>query len=141
MVSAYPGTVVGVKDSSRDWDNLSAILTTFKGMEFSTLTGSELFLLETLRMGGAGTISAMSNLIPGKLRKLYDNWQSDDAEALQADANLMRTTVEGYAPIPAIKAIVADRFNDVGWRTVRPPLVTLNDEEAAVVVAKAKAFE
>ena len=41
LVSAYPGTVVGVKDSSRDWDNLRAILTTFTGMEFGTLTGTE----------------------------------------------------------------------------------------------------
>ncbi len=140
LVSAYPNTVVGIKDSSRDWNNLNAILTTFSGTGFGTFSGTEMFLLETLRLGGAGTISAMSNLIPEKLRALYDNWQSENAEELQVEANGMRTTVEGYAPIPAIKAIIADRFDDVGWRTVRPPLVTLNDDEAAAVLARVKAL-
>ena len=38
------------------WDNLRAILTTFPG--FGTFTGTELFLLETLRLGGKLLLTA-----------------------------------------------------------------------------------
>ena len=91
---------------------------------------SEKFLLQTLRLGGAGTISAMANVIPGHLRRLYDGWLNEDAEELQEEANVMREYVRTYAPIPAIKAIIGQRAGDPVWRTVRPPLVAMDDAAA-----------
>ena len=38
LVTTYPDTVVGIKDSSRDWNNLHALLTNFPG--FNVFTGS-----------------------------------------------------------------------------------------------------
>ena len=55
----FPETVLGIKDSSGDWSNMQAILDRFPGFEL--FTGSERFLLDTLRHGGAGTISAAAN--------------------------------------------------------------------------------
>ena len=72
LIKSYPQTVVGIKDSSGDWNNLKAILQAFPG--FGIFTGSERFLLPTLRLGGVGTISAMANVIPGRIRRLYDNF-------------------------------------------------------------------
>ena len=45
-----------------DWNNTKAILDRFPG--FSTFAGSEGFLLDTLRNGGAGCITASGNANP-----------------------------------------------------------------------------
>ncbi|MCB0142926.1 MAG: dihydrodipicolinate synthase family protein, partial [Caldilineaceae bacterium] len=132
--TAYPQTVVGIKDSSGDWNNLKSILTTFPG--FGAFSGSERFVLETLRLGGAGAINAVANVIAGRLRKLYDNWQRDEAEALQEDVLVIAKARGEYAPIPVLKQIKARLTQDPAWLTLRPPLVQLNDAEAGPLLAK-----
>ncbi|MCB0046337.1 MAG: dihydrodipicolinate synthase family protein [Caldilineaceae bacterium] len=134
LISDYPDTVVGLKDSSGDWNNLQAILTNFPG--FATFSGSERFLLETMRLGGAGTISAMANIVPGVIRRLYDGWTGDDAEALQAEANQMRTALADFPMIPAVKGVIAHQHGDAEWRRVRPPLVALSDAQQAAMAAR-----
>ncbi|MCB0100026.1 MAG: dihydrodipicolinate synthase family protein, partial [Caldilineaceae bacterium] len=134
LITAYPQTVVGIKDSSGDWNNLKSILTTFPG--FGAFSGSERFVLETLRLGGAGAINAVANVIAGRLRKLYDNWQRDEAEALQEDVLVIAKARGEYAPIPVLKQIKARLTQDPAWLTLRPPLVQLNDAEAGPLLAK-----
>ena len=129
LIKAYPQTVVGIKDSSGDWNNLKAILEAFPG--FGTFTGSERFLLATLRLGGVGTISAMANVIPGRIRRLYDNYLAENAEAVQEDLNAARMALADYAAIPALKELLAQRTGDATWRNLRPPLVNLNAERVA----------
>src|SRR5437899_6555547 len=60
LLEAYPGIVVGIKDSSGDFENTRAILRAFPG--FEVFVGSEKFLLANLREGGAGCITATANL-------------------------------------------------------------------------------
>ncbi|MEZ4710862.1 MAG: dihydrodipicolinate synthase family protein [Caldilineaceae bacterium] len=134
LITAYPQTVVGIKDSSGDWNNLKSILTTFPG--FGTFSGSERFVLETLRLGGAGAINAVANVIAGRLRKLYDNWQSDQAAALQEDVLTIAKARGEYAPIPVLKQIKARMTQDPAWLTLRPPLVQLSDAEAGPLLEK-----
>ena len=134
LITAYPQTVVGIKDSSGDWNNLKSILTTFPG--FGAFSGSERFVLETLRLGGAGAINAVANVIAGRLRKLYDNWQRDEAEALQEDVLVIAKARGEYAPIPVLKQIKARLTQDPAWLTLRPPLVQLSDAEAGPLLAK-----
>ena len=133
LVKAYPQTVVGIKDSSGDWNNLHAILTNFPG--FGTFTGSERYLLETLRLGGAGSINAVANLIAPLQRRLYDRWQSDDAPALQEAVNQMRPVFKDAPPIPALKQMVAHVRQDPNWLNLRPPFINLTDLQAENVLA------
>lgn len=128
LVSIFPQTVVGIKDSSGDANNLQAILDRF--FAFGTFAGSEKFLLQTLRSGGAGTISALANIIPGPIRFLYDNWQSPEADRIQVELDVLRTALKSYPMIPALKEIVARWRADEGWATVRPPLVRLPQAQA-----------
>lgn len=130
--NAYPNTVVGLKDSSGDWNNLSAILQEFPG--FGTFTGSEKFLLQTRKLGGAGSINAIANVVAGPLRALYDGFEGDDAEAMQARVNLITQSRGEYAPVPLLKQIVAYRRDDVAWKMVRPPLVEMEDSAAKSVI-------
>ena len=57
----FPKTVVGLKDTSGDWSNTKAILDAFPG--FEVFPGSEAFLLDGLRNGAAGCISATANVV------------------------------------------------------------------------------
>ena len=134
LIKAYPTTVVGIKDSSGDWNNLKAILESFPG--FGTFTGSERFLLPTLRLGGVGTISAMANVIPGRIRQLYDNYLAENADQVQDALNVPREALREYAPIPALKEILAVRTGDTCWRNVRPPLVSMSEQQAAAMLEK-----
>jgi 4-hydroxy-tetrahydrodipicolinate synthase len=134
LIKTYPKTVVGIKDSSGDWNNLKAILESFPG--FGTFTGSERFLLPTLRLGGVGTISAMANVIPRRIRQLYDNYLAENADQVQDALNVPREALREYAPIPALKEILAVRTGDSCWGHAPPPLVSMPEQQAAAMLEK-----
>lgn len=133
LVRAYPDTVVGVKDSSGDWDNTNAMLQR-RWDDFRIFAGAETFLLQNMRSGGAGCISATANINPAAIDRLYQEWQSAEAEDLQRELNEIRETAMAYPMIPALKATVAHFSNDAQWRTVRPPLVALADDQCSALV-------
>jgi 4-hydroxy-tetrahydrodipicolinate synthase len=133
LIKAYPQTVVGIKDSSGDWNTLHALLTNFPG--FGTFTGAERYLLDMLKLGGAGSINAVANVIAPLERRLYDNWQSDEAPALQEAVNKMRPVFKDVQPIPALKQIVAHIRQDPNWVNLRPPFVGLTEEQANNVLS------
>ena len=80
--SEFPDNVVGLKDSSGDWNNMKAILEEVP--DFDLFPGSELFLLDGLRNGAVGVISALANIVPGPMADVVDNYESPEADALQA---------------------------------------------------------
>ena len=132
LITAYPQTVVGLKDSSGDWRNTSALLERFPG--FAVFPGSEVFLLDGLRKGAAGCITASGNVnVPG-IKKVYDNWRGPRAEALQAEITTLRNTLQAYPMVPALKRIVAHYHNDPSWAAVRPPLVPLDSAQSAALI-------
>src|SRR5688572_31223585 len=77
LIKAYPDTVVGIKDSGGDFANTKAVLDAFPA--FRTFCGSERFLLDTMRHGGAGCISAMANIHPGAIVNLYETRSTPEA--------------------------------------------------------------
>ncbi len=128
LVKQYPDTVVGIKDSSGDWDNTDALLQL--GLDdFRVFAGSETFLLQNMRGGGAGCISATANINPAGIRELYENWQSEKAETMQVELDAIRSTVEKYPMIPALKSVIGDLRGEAQWETVRPPLLALTDDQ------------
>ncbi len=134
LLKAYPGVVVGMKDSSGNWSYQQSVLEHFPG--FDVFTGSERFLLANLRMGGVGTISAMANVIPGKIRFLYDNYLAENADQVQERLDRYREATRDYAAIPALKQIMANRTGDRTWLNLRPPLVNLSEATAHEMLAK-----
>jgi len=133
LIEAYPATVVGLKDSSGDWSNTAALLDHYPG--FAIFPGSEVFLLDALRNGGAGCITATGNInVPG-IVKLYANWQGPQADALQAEVTSVRKTMQAYPMVPALKRVVAHFHNDPDWAAVRPPLTALGRAQSAALIA------
>lgn len=136
LLKRYPGTVVGIKDSSGDWSNTQALLDVFKGSTFDVFAGSEAFLLQNLKSGGVGCISATANVNPGAIHRVFEQWKTPQAEELQAGISATRATIHKYAMIGALKAMVAHYGEDPDWVTVRPPLVELGADKTGLLVAE-----
>jgi len=135
LIKAYPGTVVGLKDSSGDWNNTKALCDAYAGEGFAIFPGSEVFLLDGLRAGGVGCITASGNVnVPG-IRKVYENWKTPQADQLQADITLVRMTIQKYPMVPALKRIVAHFHGDAEWANVRPPMERLSDAQSKALIA------
>ena len=139
LLSKYPGIVAGVKDSSGDWSNTRAMLDAFAKEGFDVFAGSEVFLLDNMRHGGKGCITATGNINPGPIANVYRNWRSADAERLQAGISATRKIVQKQPMIPALKAAVAHFGNDALWKTCRPPLVELTPQQEETLVTELKA--
>jgi 4-hydroxy-tetrahydrodipicolinate synthase len=139
LLSKYPGIVAGVKDSSGDWSNTKAMLDAFAKGDFDVFAGSETFLLDNMRNGGKGCITATGNINPGAIANVYKNWRSADADKLQAGITATRKIVQKQPMIPALKSAVAHFGNDPQWKTCRPPLVELNANQEKELISELKA--
>ena len=139
LLSKYPGIVAGVKDSSGDWSNTKAMLDAFAKGGFDVFAGSETFLLDNMRGGGKGCITATGNVNPGAIANVYRNWRTADADKLQAGITATRKIVQKQPMIAALKSIVAHFGNDPQWKTCRPPLVELNQNQEQELISELKA--
>src|SRR5215212_6296471 len=131
LIGAYPGIVVGTKDSSGDKGRIMTLCREFP--DFSVLAGTETLLLETLRGGGEGCISAAVNVTSRLARRVYDAHvaaKHDEAEALQEHLTQLRASIEAYPVIPALKQLMARLTGDNQWRNIRPPLSGLDEKHA-----------
>jgi 4-hydroxy-tetrahydrodipicolinate synthase len=139
LLSKYPGIVAGVKDSSGDWANTKAMLDQFAKGGFDVFAGSETFLLDNMRNGGKGCITATGNINPGPIANVYRNWRSAEADKLQAGITATRKVVQKQPMIAALKSAVAHFGNDPVWKTCRPPLVELAAAQEEELIRDLKA--
>jgi len=139
---AYPATFAGIKDSSGDFANMTAMIERFPG--FSILVGADPLLLPLLRKGGAGCITATSNLVARDLAYVYKHFRdSDDDAALKAAQTRIvkaRELVSQFPQMASLKALTADRTQHAGWQRLRPPLETLPAAQLKELLANAAAF-
>jgi 4-hydroxy-tetrahydrodipicolinate synthase len=92
--------------------------------------GSENFLMRTLRAGGAGCISATANVNPAAIAALCSHWTAPDADAQQERLDVVRALFAAMPMIPAMKTAVAEATGQMDWKRLRPPLVSLDEEQA-----------
>src|SRR5947207_3260279 len=139
LLAAYPNAIAGMKDSSGDWNNTKTFLDAFPKSGFDVFVGSESFLLDNMRNGGVGTISATANVNPTAIYALYQKALGTSAstpaelEALQAKLNVVRQVFSSRkfpSMIAALKQAIAIYADDPAWAKVRPPLVELMPEQA-----------
>ena len=138
---AYPSTIAGIKDSSGDFANMTAMVEKFPG--FAVLTGADPLLLPLLRKGGAGCITATSNFVARDLAYVFKHFRdSDDATLAAAQARIVkaRELVSRFAQMPSLKALMAERTGHAGWQRLRPPLETLPAAQVKELLANAAAF-
>lgn len=120
LADAFPGAVIGVKDSSLDWRTTLRYTTLLP--ELSIFTGEDRHLRAALRVGGAGSISGTSNFAPGLLVR---NWRSEDDEIARAELERFIDVFVGFQDAPFLqscRAVTAALKGDDAWLAVRPPL-------------------
>ena len=126
--AAYPATIVGIKDSSGDFANMTAMIEKFEG--FAVLAGADPLLLPLLKKGGAGCITATSNLVARDIAYVFAHFNDGDAalDAAQQRVVKARERASLFPQIAALKALLAQRTGHIGWHRLRPPLVPLSQE-------------
>jgi 4-hydroxy-tetrahydrodipicolinate synthase len=131
----FPEQIIGIKDSSGDWENTRALLE-IDGL--IVYPGSELPLLDALDLGSPGCISATANInctAIGQVIELFDRGEIDAAHALHVTVARFREVVQAYAPIPAQKRLLAESTADPRWARVRPPLTAMSEENGRELAA------
>jgi 4-hydroxy-tetrahydrodipicolinate synthase len=132
LLKAYPDTVIGIKDSAGDFANMKNMIEAFPG--FRVLSGSDAFLLDVLRAGGAGAITACNNVTASLSTRIYANWRNDAAEAHQKMLGNVREIISSFPLVPALRALTARRTGKDSWRAPRPPLEALGAADTAQLI-------
>ena len=118
----FPGVVIGIKESEGNLAFTRAILEAFPG--FKVFVGNERHIIESVHLGGAGTICGIANLYPELICSLYTQGKEanrPNPEAIEA----VFKALSGIPFIPAAKSLMERRQGEI-WHSVRPPLVPLN---------------
>jgi len=134
---AFGDVVTGLKDSSGDWANSRHLIDTFPG--FRVFSGSEQFLSDNIAAGGAGCISATVNVTAPLAARVL---RADPATRarLQGELTALRTALQEFSMIPALKRILEWHTGNPTWRNLLPPLLALSEAEAAEVRRKIADF-
>ncbi|MHC4339844.1 MAG: dihydrodipicolinate synthase family protein [Planctomycetota bacterium] len=137
LAQARPDVVAGIKDSSGDPDSLAAFLRARP--DLAIFPGTEILLLDGLRRGAAGAITAGANVNAAAIRAVFDAHEASgpEADAHQQGVTAFRLVLERHPMIPAIKRILAERTGERIWANVRPPLLPLTQEEWEALVSSA----
>ena len=122
-----PNQVYGMKNSQDDRAHLLDTIEAFPG--FAVFAGSDSLLTDGLAAGGAGGITALSNITSPLNRAIWDAHQAG-AAAPEAQAALVqaRAAVRGLNGPAAMKAVLRDLFHFPDW-AVRAPLEPLSPEQ------------
>jgi 4-hydroxy-tetrahydrodipicolinate synthase len=82
---AHEGTIVGIKDSSRDFEYFEGLCIATRDLpKFRIFTGSETMLLPSLAMGAAGTICGAANVAPTWVVRICESFSRGDVAAARS---------------------------------------------------------
>jgi 4-hydroxy-tetrahydrodipicolinate synthase len=132
LAEAFPGVIIGVKDSHGDWAATERRLADLKDLQI--LVGDERQLARAVRHGGAGSICGLANVAPDLLRPLA--WDGVDDPRI----GLMVEAILAHSFMPAIKALIAEQRSDPEWRQMRPPLEALAAADGHALHARLSAI-
>jgi 4-hydroxy-tetrahydrodipicolinate synthase len=130
----FPEVIVGIKDSSGDWENTKALLNIDGLMVYP---GTELPVIEAIRLGALGCISATANLNSTKIAEVIALCHAGEwgtAAGKHESVCAIRKLFQEYAPIPAQKALLARQLGQPSWGNLRPPLQPIATDRLTTLV-------
>jgi len=122
--------IVGIKDTSGNLCMTEQYIR-FSENKFSVMAGYDILILSTLMYGGAGAISATSNIAPKLAANIYNYYTAGNLEkAREAQINLspLRNAF-GLGSNPAAVLKEAAKLIDIDAGSPIAPIKCLNDEE------------
>ena len=96
--------VAGIKDSSRNIENLQSYIDVAKKKGLAVLVGSDGIIAQGYRMGATGAIAGMSNVIPKLMTDMFKalvEKRDEEADKLQEEVNVIRD-VNRLATMPSV---------------------------------------
>ena len=127
---AFPGVFKGLKDSSGDLANTLSYVRAFAQDGFEVYCGDDGAPHALLQEGGAGCITAASNVGSGVSSVVYANWDNQTGASAQVTLAAIRRAVTSVPLIPGLKALIARHAGDAAWNRLRPPHLPLPAEAA-----------
>ena len=132
LAKLFPKQIIGVKDSSYNlFENL-------KLENFSILPGSESKLLNGLKLGCSGIITATCNVTSGLARKVYDDFLDEKKQTANDKLCDIRSIFERYNLISGLHTYYSK--NDPFYKNVLPPLSILNSKDEKELIDNLKKF-
>ena len=87
---AREGAIVGIKDSSRDFEYFEGVCIATRDLpRFRNFTGSDTMLLPSLAMGGSGTICGAANVAPRWVVRIDEEFKRGDLVAARAEQDAL----------------------------------------------------
>ena len=128
LIKLFPNNVVGMKESSGNLDNMLKITKYFN--DFSLFSGSDSLALKVSKRGGAGAITATSNISGKLLCYIINNYKKESEienfQLLQKLQEQIRETSLTHEPISTLKAFLSVKSNNENWNRANPPLIKIS---------------
>lgn len=120
--------VIGVKETTKDFEHFSRVLH-LCGRDTVVWSGIELLCLPLLALGGQGFVSAVANVAPHAVARMYELWTAGDTDAALDIHYGLHPLVDliFVETNPAPAKWVLERAGLVRSGLVRPPLVVPSD--------------
>jgi 4-hydroxy-tetrahydrodipicolinate synthase len=126
LLRDYPHTISGMKDSSGFLENMAGAAEQFPG--FDVFAGSEGCFYDLLQRGGAGCITACSNVTSQLAQDVYQAHKNSADPTVANDPLIaIRQIIQEYPLSPALKELIARHTGNVVWRNTRPPFTQMDD--------------
>ena len=129
LIEYFPKNIVGMKDSTGNlWDN-------FKLQNFSMFVGSEKLLLDNLKIGGAGCISATTNITGVIAKKIFDDFKKNQVSKENDKIKKIRTVFDETGNL--ISAVHTFKtLENSAFKNLLPPLELLSEEKKNEMLKK-----
>lgn len=128
LVAAFPGVIIGVKDSRGVWAETEARVRVHRDLQI--LVGNEADLAAAVRLGGKGSICGFANFIAGSLGPVAREGRDHD------DIARLGRVIANIHFLGAFKVLMAHAFGEPQWLNIRPPLAPLSAADAATAIAR-----
>ena len=129
LLKLYPNNIAGIKDSSGDTDHMLKTIKYFN--DLALFCGHDGLALRVCKRGGAGAITAGTNIAGKLLSFIIHNYKREDEinnfSALQTLMEQIRETLTTSEPISTMKAYFSLVDNISEWNLVMPPLKKIED--------------
>jgi len=136
LIDDHSDNIIGCKDSSSSvWNKMKF------PSSFSMFVGSEIQLLKNLELGGAGVISATTNVTHSIAREVFDNFKNKkiDNRLFEKLCAIRRAYDDSGNLITALHYFLS--LSNKRYKNLLPPLTPLNHEKQKELLDKLKELD
>lgn len=139
LLNQYPDQIAGVKDSTGNLQGTLDLINSFPDLDI--FTGDDDLLWPVVKAGGAGSVTATANIIPGLLREIWQALSIDSPTpppAHELASTVWQLILNNYPITEALKICLAEMHDDASWDVVREPLCVLPADLRAALIKDIK---